>query len=317
LDEVAAQHPPPTNNAHEGKPPLPIVANRRAFLIAMTAALAPLPARAGNPAAADLIKQANERLAALETKEGGRLGVAALDSASGASIGLRADERFPLCSTFKFMAAAAVLKRVDAGADKLDRIVPYGPADLCEYGPVTKAHVGEGGMKLGDLCAAAIDWSDNTAGNLLLQTIGGPAGWTQYARSLGDSITRLDRNEPTLNTAIPGDERDTTTPLAMARDMQAILLGKDLSDASRAQLATWLVGDKVGDKRIRAGVPASWRVGDKTGSGDNGTANTIAILWPPDRAPILVAVYYTGSTAPIDARNAVHKQVGEIIAGAF
>jgi beta-lactamase class A len=296
---------------------LPIVANRRAFLIAMTAALAPLPARAGNPAAADLIKQANERLAALETKEGGRLGVAALDSASGASIGLRADERFPLCSTFKFMAAAAVLKRVDAGADKLDRIVPYGPADLCEYGPVTKAHVGEGGMKLGDLCAAAIDWSDNTAGNLLLQTIGGPAGWTQYARSLGDSITRLDRNEPTLNTAIPGDERDTTTPLAMARDMQAILLGKDLSDASRAQLATWLVGDKVGDKRIRAGVPASWRVGDKTGSGDNGTANTIAILWPPDRAPILVAVYYTGSTAPIDARNAFHKQVGEIIAGAF
>jgi beta-lactamase class A len=296
---------------------LPIVASRRAFLVAMTAALAPLPARAGNSAAADLIKQANERLAALETKEGGRLGVAALDSVSGASIGLRAEERFPLCSTFKFMAAAAVLKRVDAGADKLDRFVAYGPADLCEYGPVTKAHVGEGGMKLGDLCAAAIDWSDNTAGNLLLQAIGGPAGWTQYARSLGDSISRLDRTEPTLNTAIPGDERDTTTPLAMARDMQAILLGKDLSDASRAQLDRWLVGDKVGDKRIRAGVPASWRVGDKTGSGDNGTANTIAILWPPDRAPILAAVYYTGSTASMEARNAVHKQVGEIIAEAF
>jgi beta-lactamase class A len=206
---------------------------------------------------------------------------------------------------------------VDAGTAQLDRKISYGPADLLDYAPITKAHVGEGGMSLGDLCAAAINWSDNTAANLVLQVIGGPAGFTQYVRSLGDSVTRLDRNEPTLNTAIPGDARDTTTPLAMVRDMQAVLLGKELSDVSRRQLEIWLVGDKVGDKRLRAGLPPSWRVGDKTGSGDNGTANTIAILWPPDRAPILAAVYHTGSSASVDGRNAVHKEVGSIIANTF
>jgi len=172
-------------------------------------------------------------------------------------------------------------------------------------------------MSLGDLCAAAIDWSDNTAGNLLLQAIGGPAGFTQYARSLGDPVTRLDRGEPALNSAIPGDERDTTGPLAMARDMRAVLVGDQLSEASRRQLAKWLIEDKVGDKRLRAGLPPSWRVGDKTGSGDNGTTNTIAILWPPGRAPILAAVYYTDSPASADTRNAVHKEIGGVIADTF
>jgi beta-lactamase class A len=172
-------------------------------------------------------------------------------------------------------------------------------------------------MSLGDLCAAAIDWSDNTAANLLLQIIGGPAGFTQFARSLGDDVTRLDRNEPTLNTAIPGDERDTTSPLAMLRAMRAVLLDKKLSETSRRQLETWLIGDKVGDKRVRAGLPPSWRVGDKTGSGDNGTANTIAILWPPGRAALLATVYYTGSSASVDARNEVHKEIGAIVANTF
>ncbi len=172
-------------------------------------------------------------------------------------------------------------------------------------------------MTLADLCAAALNWSDNTAANLLLQAIGGPAGFTSYVRGLGDSVTRLDRNEPTLNTAIAGDERDTTTPLAMARDIETVLLGKALSEASQRQLAEWLIGDKVGDKRLRAGLPASWRVGDKTGSGDNGRANVIGILWPPGRAPIMAASYFTGSAGSIDARNAVHKEIGEIIAATF
>jgi beta-lactamase class A len=295
---------------------MPIVSNRRAFLVGL-AVLASAQARAASPLSAEAANKANDQIAALEAREGGRLGVAVLDTASGSSLAHRAEERFPMCSTFKLLAAAAVLSRVDAGAEKLDRKIPYGQADLLEYAPVTKAHVAEGAMSLGDLCAAAIDWSDNTAANLLLQVIGGPAGFTQFARSLGDDVTRLDRNEPTLNTAIPGDERDTTSPLAMLRAMRAVLLDKKLSETSRRQLETWLIGDKVGDKRVRAGLPPSWRVGDKTGSGDNGTANTIAILWPPGRAALLATVYYTGSSASVDARNEVHKEIGAIVANTF
>ena len=222
-----------------------------------------------------------------------------------------------MCSTFKLLASAAVLKLVDEGKESLDRTIPYGPADLLEYAPVAKAHLGEGGMRLGDVCAAAIDWSDNTAANLILSVIGGPAGFTIFARSLGDQTTRLDRDEPSLNTATPGDARDTTTPLAMARDLQAVLLGGVLSDASRRQLEAWLIADKVGDKRLRAGLPPSWGIGDKTGRGDHGTANAIGIIRPPGRGPLLAAVYYTESDAPPDARNAVHKKVGQIIAATF
>jgi beta-lactamase class A len=294
-----------------------MLGHRRAFLAGLAAILVPNYARAASSVSAEAVKSANERIAALETRAGGRLGVAVLDAESGLSLAHRAQERFPMCSTFKLLTAAAVLAQVDAGREQLDRKIPYGPADLLEYAPITKAHVGDGAMSLGDLCAAAIDWSDNTAANLLLKAIGGPAAFTRYARSLGDELTRLDRDEPTLNTAIPGDERDTTTPLAMARDMQAVLLGDKLSQASRRQLETWLIGDKVGDKRLRAGLPPSWRVGDKTGTGDNGTANVIAIIRPPDRAPLLAASYYTGSSGSADERNRVHEEVGGIIADTF
>ena len=184
------------------------------------------------------------------------------------------------------------------------------------YSPVTQGHVGEG-MPLGAICAAAVEWSDNTAGNLMLGTIGGPEGLTQYVRSLGDPVTRLDRTEPTLNTAIPGDERDTTSPQAMIANLKRILLGGELSAASRKQLETWLIDDRVSAKRIRAGLPPTWRAGDKTGSGDNGTANTIAILWPPAGPPILAAVYYTGSSASADVRNGVHAEIGRIVAETF
>lgn len=296
---------------------MPFFSNRRRFLAGFAAILAPLPARAAGAPDALAIREANERIAALELREGGRLGVVVLDTASGSQLAHRANELFPMCSTFKLLAAAAVLKKVDAGAEQLARKIPYGRDDLLEYAPITKTHVADGGMSLGDLCAAAIDWSDNTAANLVLQTIGGPAGFTKFAASLGDSLTRLDRNEPTLNTAIPGDARDTTSPAAMVKDMQAVLLGNVLSAASRQQLSNWLIADKVGDKRIRAGLPSTWRVGDKTGSGDNGTANTIGILWPPNRAPILAAVYYTGSTESVDARNDVHKEIGGLVAETF
>ncbi len=281
--------------------------NRR-MILAGAAALLPLShGRAASSAAM--------RLASIERHYGGRLGVAVLDTATGAHVEHRGDERFPMCSVFKFLAAAAVLRRVDDGQDRLDRQISYGTADLLSYAPITRTHVAEGRMTLGALCAAALQWSDNTAGNLILSTIGGSAGGTHYVRTLGDSLTRMDRTEPGLNTAIAGDPRDTTTPLAMLRDMRAILLGRALSAASRAQLADWLMGDRVGDKRLRAGVPPSWRVADKTGSGENGTANTIGILWPPDRAPILATVFLTDSSRSPDALNTAHADVGRILAG--
>ena len=175
--------------------------------------------RAGRaPSTEERLALANKRLAEIEAREGGRLGVFVRDTGTGATIEHRADERFPMCSTFKLLTAAAALKRVDQGAERLDRKIAYGPSDLLDYAPIAKAHVAEGGMTVADLCAAAIDWSDNTAGNLVLQSIGGPAGFTQFARSLGDEVTRLDRNEPTLNESLPGDPRDTTSPRAMAAE---------------------------------------------------------------------------------------------------
>ena len=269
--------------------------HRRSFLAALAASAACVRARAAASSAEERLALANKRLAEIEAREGGRLGVFVRDTGAGATIERRADERFPMCSTFKLLTAAAALKRVDDGAERLDRTIAYGPNDLLEYAPIANAHVAEGGMTVTDLCAAAIDWSDNTAANLVLQAIGGPPGFTQFARSLGDKVTRLDRNEPTLNEATPGDERDTTSPRAMAADMQKVLLGDALSDQPRRQLEALLIDDKVGDKRVRAGLPHSWRIGDKTGSGDHGTANAIAIIRPPDPAPILAAVYYTGS----------------------
>jgi beta-lactamase class A len=291
--------------------------HRRSFLAALAASAACVRARAAASSAEERLALANKRLAEIEAREGGRLGVFVRDTGAGATIEHRADERFPMCSTFKLLTAAAALKRVDDGAERLDRTIAYGPNDLLEYAPIVKAHVAEGGMTVADLCAAAIDWSDNTAGNLILQSIGGPAGFTQFARSLGDELTRLDRNEPTLNESLPGDPRDTTSPRAMATNMQKVLLGDALSDASRHQLQTWLIGDKVGDKRLRAGLPPSWRIGDKTGTGDRGSTNAVAIIWPPGRAPLIATVYYTESSASVDARNAIHKAIGALIAETF
>ena len=291
--------------------------HRRSFLAALAASAACVRARAAASSAEERLALANKRLAEIEAREGGRLGVFVRDTGGGATIEHRADERFPMCSTFKLLTAAAALKRVDDGAERLDRTIAYRPNDLLEYAPIAKAHVAEGGMTLADLCAAAIDWSDNTAANLVLQSIGGPAGFTAFARSLGDELTRLDRNEPTLNESLPGDPRDTTSPRAMAADLQRVLVGDGLSDGSRSQLQTWLIGDKVGDKRLRAGLPPSWRIGDKTGTGDRGSTNAVAIIWLPGRAPLIAAVYYTESSAPMDARNAVHKEIGGLIAETF
>ena len=254
------------------------------------------------------------RIAAIESRVGGRIGVAALDTTNNKRVDYRADERFPMCSTFKFLAAAAVLKRVDEKKENLDRFVSYGAKDILEYAPVTREHLKDGGMTLGALCEAAIEQSDNTAGNLLLDAIGGPSGLTSFVRTLGDQVTRLDRIEPELNSAIPGDARDTTTPAAICSDMQRLLLGDALSEASRHRLEEWLQRNETGGPMIRAGVPRTWIIGDKTGRGSNGATNDIAILRPPDRAPILLAIYSVGSTATANDRVAAVSEVAKVVA---
>ena len=250
------------------------------------------------------------RIAAIET----RIGVAAVDTSNDKHLDYRAEERFPMCSTFKFLATAAVLKRVDEKKERLERFVPYNAQDILEYAPVTKEHLKEGGMILGALCEAAIEQSDNTAGNLLLHAIGGPAGLTNFVRALGDRVTRLDRIEPELNSAIPGDERDTTTPAAISSDMQRLLLGDALSEASHRNLDDWLQRNETGGSMIRAGVPKTWSVGDKTGRGANGATNDIAIMRPPGRAPILLAIYSVGSTATANDRAAPIAEVTKVVA---
>jgi beta-lactamase class A len=254
------------------------------------------------------------RIKAIEARIGGRIGVAALDTKNGKRIDYRQNERFPMCSTFKFLAAAAVLKRVDEKKEKLERFVSYDTKDILEYAPVTKEHLKEGGMTLDALCEAAIEQSDNTAGNLLLSAIGGPAGVTNFVRTLGDQVTRLDRIEPELNSAIPGDERDTTAPAAISSDMQKLLLGDALSEASRRRLEDWLQRNETGGALIRAGVPNTWRVGDKTGRGANGATNDIAIMRPPGRVPVLLAIYSVGSTATANDRAAAIAEVAKVVA---
>ena len=216
-------------------------------------------------------------------------------------------------STFKWLASAAVLARVDRGVERLDRRIAYGKADLVGVAPITTARLAEGAMPLGDLCEAAITRSDNGAANLILTSLGGPAGLTHWLRTEGDSITRLDRNEPTLNAAVPGDPRDTTTPSASIADLRQILLGKVLSDRSRLLLTRWMIATKTGDKRLRAGLPKGWRVGDKTGTGPHATCNDVAIAWPPGRSPVLIAAYLTGGSATDDAREAALAEVARVV----
>jgi len=220
-----------------------------------------------------------------------------------------------MCSTFKVLLAGATLARVDAGREALDRSISYGKADLLDYAPVTTARVGEGRLTVGELCTATVEVSDNTAANLLMRELGGPPAMTAFARTLGDSVTRLDRVEPELNEALPGDPRDTTTPEAMLGDLKALLLEPTLRTASRARLEGWMVGCKTGGNRLRAGLPTDWVVGDKTGSGARGTVNDVAVLRPPHRAPILVTAYFTGST--VEDRDAVLAEVGRIVVAAF
>jgi beta-lactamase class A len=288
---------------------------RRQFQLGLGTALvaAALTIRPGAIRASIADQHLLDEIKRIERESGGRLGVCVIDTATGVRHAHRGDERFPMCSTFKVLAAAAVLAQVDAGKEQLSRRISYDASALTTYSPVTEKHAGDG-MTLAELCDAAVTLSDNTAANLLLASIGGPAGLTSFVRSLDDLFTRLDRNEPTLNEALPSDQRDTTTPNAMASTLQALILGtKALSAGSRAQLTAWMINNKTGDTRLRAGLAKDWRVGDKTGTGSQGTSNDIAVLWPPDRAPLVITAYLTGAAASAAQQNATLASVARAV----
>ena len=290
---------------------------RRTFLTALAAAPVVLPTL--SLAAETAPSALNSRINDLEQRSGGRLGVAVLDTQTGRRFAWRGDDRFRMCSTFKMPLSAAILRRVDQGRERLDRRITYGRDVLMGNSPVVEKHLGEG-MTVGALCEATITWSDNASANLLLDALGGsgggPADLTRFLRAIGDQTTRCDRREPELNTGAPDDPRDTTTPSAILGTWKALLLDDALSPASRKQLTAWLVANRTGDKRLRAGLPRDWRVGDKTGNNGKDTTNDIAIAWPRGRKPILIAAFHDRGSSDDDARNAVHAELAHAVVAA-
>nr|WSX77916.1 class A beta-lactamase [Streptomyces sp. NBC_00899] len=224
---------------------------------------------------------------ALEGRFHANIGLLLLDTGTGRSVAYRADRRFATCSTVKALAAGALL-REDGDAD-LGRTLGYDRSDLLDHAPVTSRHV-DAGMPLRDVMAAALQYSDNTAENLMLRELGGPAGLQKAVRELGDTTTLVNRTEPDLNEAAPGDTRDTSTARALAADLRALLLGTALPAAHRALLTDWMLHNTTGGPYIRAALPAGWKAADKTGSGGYGTRNDIGVVWPPTGAPVVVAV---------------------------
>ncbi|MCL7429381.1 class A beta-lactamase [Streptomyces sp. YS415] len=235
-------------------------------------------------------------LRALERRHGARLGVFAWNTVSGRTVRHRAGERFPICSVAKTPAVAAVLRDLDRDGSFLAKVVRYGAEDIerSGYAPVTGLPENlAGGMTVADLCAATITHSDNTAMNLLVRELGGPAAVTCFCRSLGDDVTRLDRWEPELNSAEPGRVTDTTSPLAIGKTYARLVLTRALAPADRERLTGWLLANTTGDNRIRAGLPEGWTVAEKTGTGEYGTTNDVGVAWTPKGEPVVLAVLST------------------------
>ncbi|HEX6637418.1 MAG TPA: class A beta-lactamase [Steroidobacteraceae bacterium] len=280
---------------------------RRDILALALAAACAAPAEAAS---------AQRTLKAIHKRIGGRLGVHILDSQSGRRIGHDDDSRYAMASTFKLPLAAALLWQVDHGAFPLTRTLPVGKDDLLPHSPVVEARVKEGAteISIADLCGAVVVHSDNAAANVLLEGMGGPRAFTQFMRSIGDKTTRLDRMELDLNSNVPGDERDTTTPRAMVDSLLRIFTQDVLSLAARAMLIDWMATSRTGLDRVRAGLPRSWPSGDKTGTGANGAVNDLCLVYPPDRRPIFVAVYTSGSTLDVKTLCAAHAEIGELVA---
>ena len=260
---------------------------------------------------------APDPLAEIAKGTGGRLGVSVFDTGSGRRLWLDPLARYPFCSTFKVPLAAAILARADRGELDLQRPIRFTQGDLLDYAPVVAKNLPRGQMTLAELCAAAVEWSDNAAANLLLPQLGGPSGLTRFMRSADDDISRLDRVEPELNDYTPGEVRDTTTPMAMTTQLTALLTGNVLQPASRQQLIDWMIGCRTGDARLRAGLPKTWRVGDKTGTSGKGQANDIAIAWPPNRKPILIACYLDAPGIAPDKADQAIAAVGALVGQLF
>ncbi|WP_241736132.1 class A beta-lactamase [Caulobacter sp. RHG1] len=259
-------------------------------------------------------------MAKVEKRSGGRIGVAVLDLQTGQRFAWRGDQRFRMCSTFKMPLSAAILRRVDQGRERLDRVIPYGPEVLMGNSNATKQNLGKG-MTVGALCEATTIWSDNAAANLLLDALApkkGPEAMTRFLRAIGDQTTRVDRYEPEMNTGPESDLRDTTTPTAIVATWKALLVDDALSPASRQQLTAWVLDNRTGDKRLKAGLPRGWKVGDKTGNNGESITNDIAIAWPPGRKPVLIAAFHDRGSSDDDKRSAVLAEVARtLVAGGF
>jgi beta-lactamase class A len=252
-------------------------------------------------------------LEAYERETGGRIGVYAENLATGARIDWRADERFVMCSTFKASLAAFVLARADRGQDQLDQMIAYGPGDLLEYAPVARQNLAKGAMSVADMCAAIVELSDNACANLLLARVGGPAALTGFWRSTGDTVSRLDHNEPELNRSPPGDPHDTTTPAAMAGNLRRLVLGEVLSREGRERLTTWMLNCKTGNNRLRAGLPKDWKIGDKTGNNGKDASGDIAVAWPKPDTPVLICAYTQGGSPSAAQLVSVFTEIGSMV----
>lgn len=253
------------------------------------------------------------RLAAIEQRSGGQLGVRIVQLGSGRSWTWRDDERFAMCSSFKLLLAAQALHQVANGQLQLDELIPYGRKDLMAWSPITEKNARQGGMRIGELCAATLATSDNTAANLLIARLGGTAAFTTYMRSLGDEVTRLDRTEPAMNAPDPLGVLDTSSPRAMAYSLQRLLLGDGLPPAQRAQLKTWLQASVTGDRRLKAGLPAGWSIASKTGTSDLGSSNDVGVVWSPTGDAWVVAAFIRSSTADFPVREASLAEVGRLM----
>lgn len=299
--------------------------SRRALLAwgAGAAVAASLPAggsafaATASPAGDDAVAHA---LADLEREHSARLGVYAHDTATGRTVRYRAQERFPLCSVFKTLAVAAVLRDLDRDGEFLAKRVRYTAreATASGYAPVTgRPENLARGMTVAELSDAAIRFSDNAAANLLLRELGGPTAVTRFARSTGDAATRLDRWEPELNSAEPGRVTDTTTPYAIGRTYERLVLGSALEPADRRRLTGWLLGNTTSSERLRAGLPEGWTVADKTGGGEYGTNNDVGIAWPPGRPPLVLAVLTTKPHPDAPADNPLIARTAALLATAL
>lgn len=292
---------------------------RRDFLIA-PAAMGAMLTTPATPTPATRRPDVAARLRALE-KGAARLGVCFLDTSTGEVGGNRLEEHFAMCSTFKLAMVAACLRDADRGRMDLDEILTYAESDLLPWAPVTRQNLAKGGLRIAELAQAAQQFSDGTAANLLVRRLGGPAAVTARLREMGDAVTRLDRYEPDLGLVLSADLRDTTSPLAMAQLVRRITTADLLSDDSRARLLRWMQDTHTGPARLRAGLPADWRTGNKTGTGrTEGTTNKcndLAVTFPPDHPPVVVAAYFDSGefTAQTEPRHeAVLAEVGRIAA---